>query len=121
MDTSFADAFTQSPVIATALPIAGTGIYENIGRFCPMQMAINPTTTAATDYYSWARNLFTYLTVTAPSDDYMPNVDPGINDITTHSDPAVLTAQALPIFKYPPGPPSPVLQRRSHARKSDKR
>jgi hypothetical protein len=29
--------------------------------------------------YNWTGNIFSYLTVTDPSDDYIPNVDPGAN------------------------------------------
>ncbi len=68
---------------------------ENIGRFCP----INPSdvANAVDDYanppansappvspkwrYHWAMQLFDYLTVQAPHDDYFPDVDPGVDSL----------------------------------------
>jgi hypothetical protein len=71
-----------------------TALNEQIGRFCPigdptattadLQMDFGPGYTATSTpanskvywHYHWAKKLFDYLTVQAPSDDYFPNVDP---------------------------------------------
>ncbi len=66
--------------------------HEMLGRFCPLNMsspgqytaAQGSASPAAVDYYSWASALFDYLTVSTPSDDYFPNVDPGQSDATTY-------------------------------------
>jgi hypothetical protein len=90
-----------------------TAFNEQIGRFCPIG---NPSPTASladqmdfgTGYatptatsgprvywhYHWARKLFDYFTVQAPSDDYYPNADPAQQ--STSTTPPVLA-------KYPGG------------------
>jgi hypothetical protein len=74
MDCSFADDLDSN----ATTPDDST---ENIGRFCPMNTANNnPLNGAYTDYYSWARSLFNYLTVQAPAETYMPNVDPAFSE-----------------------------------------
>ncbi len=94
----------------------GTSIdtIEQIGRFCPlMAQPLTATfpTNLSTGIYAdpcfWTRNLFNYLTVQSNNDDYLPNFDPGPNDLTAPA--------AASVTKYPPGsaaplatPPSPV-------------
>ncbi len=61
---------------------------EMIGRFCPLNAAAPnayPGTTALNqDYYAWTSSLFNYLSVSVPSDDYLPNVDPGLSDYAAY-------------------------------------
>lgn len=47
---------------------------EQVGRFCPLS-AMAPFPPAA-DHYRWTSDLFDYLTVQSPADDYGPNVGP---------------------------------------------
>ncbi len=85
---------------------------EMLGRFCPLNLSapglyIAPQgslSPAAVDYYSWASSLFEYLTVSTPSDDYFPNVDPGQSDATAYGF-TYSGALALPTtaFNYPLG------------------
>jgi hypothetical protein len=46
---------------------------ENLGRFCPIAEATNPTI-ARPSYYDWAKDVFDHFTVFAPYDDYLPNI-----------------------------------------------
>ena len=88
---------------------------ENVGRFCPLGSKAVPGTP---DYYSWASNLFSYLTVQSPSDAFLPNFDADINDVTTPRFEYEATNPDMPpAYKYPPAstasnpaaPPSVVL------------
>lgn len=70
----------------------GTGAgnpLEQLGRFCPIVtrpgkvMAVDdlvlrpsPVAPLIVHRYAWATDLFDYLSVVAPQDDYLPNVDP---------------------------------------------
>jgi hypothetical protein len=68
---------------------------EQIGRFCPLVgstvvAGINDTTrTSAASpnpvRYGWANDLFDYLTVQDPRDDYLPNADPSVYPAATAS------------------------------------
>jgi hypothetical protein len=64
---------------------------EQLGRFCPLYETgttaayddltfkpdpLNPSA-QPTQRHAWAADLFEYVTVTSPQDDYLPNVDPG--------------------------------------------
>lgn len=57
---------------------------EQLGRFCPIvRGSINdlegrpdPAVANAQHRYAWATDLFDYLSVISPQDDYLPNVDP---------------------------------------------
>ena len=112
-DCSFADATYTDPLIQNV---------ENIGRFCPLAARghsplVKGNGQSDPDYYAWASNLFSYLTVQSPADAALPSVDPNINDVTylhVPSDPA--SPPYLPVYKYPPPwddptvpPPSMVL------------
>jgi hypothetical protein len=68
-------------------PIANAAVTaENIGRFCPIDgddattagvAGVNDYLAASTNWrYHWASRIFDFLTVQAPQDDYLPNVDP---------------------------------------------
>ena len=91
---------------------------ENIGRFCPIDGtdAANAGTanvddfgtTAANWRYQWATQLFDYLTIQAPQDDYLPDVDPWRADPgypTTYRYPPATTATNVPqpVSNTPPG------------------
>ena len=74
---------------------------ENIGRFCPI--SARASAPGDPDYYKWAANLFSYLTVQSPADAALPSFDPNINDVTylhLPNDPA--EPVYLPVYKYPP-------------------
>ena len=79
--------------------------YENVGRFGPLASATN---VPATDWYAWSSRLFDYLTVQSNNDDYLPNVDPGFNDVATDTN----TGTGQPLYpyatKYWPAAQSPV-------------
>ncbi len=91
---------TAAAVVGTAtIPTVAAPFREQIGRFCPVGDPAVASATGAdflgaspvpdstntnviasnTDAlwrYHWARRLFDFVTVQAPHDDYMPNVDP---------------------------------------------
>ena len=77
---------------------------ENIGRFCPLyarpSAVLLPPAPAYPDYYGWARNLFNYLTVQSNNDAYMPNFDPGLNDVS-NTPKYWPTPGASPPYSYP--------------------
>ncbi len=89
MDAAFAD--DPAPLDPPGADKSG----ENIGRFCPIyHQDVLPNGTAddyapptsgsnppysSTWHYHWAMQLFDYLTVEAPHDDYFPDVDPAID------------------------------------------
>jgi hypothetical protein len=74
--------------------------FENIGRFIPLSN--NPAFPKnQTDYFSWTRGVLDYFTVQSMSDDYLPNVDPGIFDVTVP--PHAYPGEAQnPGYIYPP-------------------
>ncbi|MGB7156604.1 MAG: hypothetical protein WBD40_00975 [Tepidisphaeraceae bacterium] len=89
---------------------AFTEAREQLGRFCPVG---DPTVTPATgDYstagpyvYQWAMDLFDHLTVQAPHDDHLPNVDPAeSDDVTAGGAPAYADPYDQ---KYPAAVPEP--------------
>jgi hypothetical protein len=86
--------------------------YENIGRFTPLSAA-NPTTSVANDYYAWAYDLFDFLTVMAPSDDYLPDVDPGAQQAVTLANGDLVTDRRYPAVPTSPAPPPPVAVKNS--------
>ncbi len=112
-DCSLAAVITGNAAIDALLEPA-----QNIGRFVPMSAssvyanAIQTKTPPAgtsfplSDYYSWTKNLFNYLTVQSSSDTYLPNIDPNI---------ALSSPPTAPTFAYPPQngatpiPPTPTL------------
>lgn len=51
---------------------------EQLGRFCPLvaDPAVDLILNPATNRYHWAVDLFDFLTVMSPQDDYLLNVDP---------------------------------------------
>jgi hypothetical protein len=60
--------------MAETVPPGNTSVY-----IISPPIAISPQTTTNGSAYFWTGNIFHYLSVTDPSDDYIPNVDPGPN------------------------------------------
>jgi hypothetical protein len=82
-------------------------LYENVGRFCPVTSSLFTPTAPSADWYGWAGRLFDYLTVQSNNSDFMPNIDPGYNDVGTDT----VTGLQQPTYpyasKYWPGSNSP--------------
>lgn len=124
------NAVTEDAAAADAadyVNLIGPG--ENVGRFVPINAADANPASKVDDYaepsgitpnskwrYHWAMQLFDYLTVQAPQDDYFPDVDPGTDaqgnpkysywDKTTKK--YVALAPAASIASYPPSGVIPV-------------
>lgn len=111
-------ADTQQPIVSQSTPQI---IAENVGRFCPID-GTDATSAGATpavdDFvlpvggapsatwrYHWAMRLFDFLTVQAPQDDYLPDVDPWLNDPASATTTA--TNYRYPAANSPPAPSSP--------------
>jgi hypothetical protein len=101
MDLSFADAYAVVNGYATVdSPSTPTDQnLENVGRFCPMLARATPSASGNPDFYAWAQNLFSYLTVQSSSDTVFPNFDPNTNDVIQAYSPTPSTAPN--VYKYP--------------------
>jgi hypothetical protein len=96
MDCSFAAVETENAAQDQA---------QNIGRFIPMAASYqyvkqSPYTTLP-DYYSWARNIFNYLTVQASSGTSLPSFDPNVATSSLYT--------GTPTFAYPPQNQTPAV------------
>jgi hypothetical protein len=104
MDVLFADDGVpgNNPVYATDTGIVADA-REQVGRFCPVGNPRTGTGDFSADVtqwtHHWAMDLFDHLTVQAPQDDYLPDVDPA----------GVDTEYIGSLAKYPnPVAPDPV-------------
>lgn len=113
MDASFAED-TFQPDDPPQFGDNGSIPREQVGRFCPINERTGPQGTVD-DYsndpneysYAWAKDLFDYLTVDAPSHDNLPDVNRELYS-TTFSNPApqpVKNGIPLPATDAPVPPP----------------
>jgi hypothetical protein len=63
----------------------------------------------AADHYTWASDLFDYLTVQAPNDDYLPDMNPDRYDYATGAPPSAASPYGYtpnPVPQYTPNSPA---------------